>query len=303
MTREVDVESLFESWGEVRPSFYRIFRVKIARVLHRKSVNKIYLSGDFFRALADVAVSNQSGSLKFSGSRNLDSAKIIFCESSVLQEFMVRHKAELKCSVIIAGNSDHDFEIFPENFPATLRHLFLQNSFLANSDLVTGIPIGIENARYVVNGNSRFMKNAIPWSEKKSQLLVGPFGLTHKERLNAVRTLATATDFNFVSGRLSPREYSRLASNYRYIACPRGNGVDTHRFWETLYRGSLPVVIEDAWSLNMHSLGVPMIRTPSWDPADVTLALQDCMLEEFDPKKIPALWPAFWKERILREAN
>jgi hypothetical protein len=299
----VDVENLFESWGEIRPPFYRIFKVKVERILRQKSVNRIFLSGDFFRGLADVAVSNRNGSLVFSGPRNLESAKIIFCEGSVLQDFLNQHKAELNCSIIIAGNSDHDFENFPRDYPSSLRHLFLQNSFLANSDLVTGIPIGIENARYAVNGNSRFMKNALPWSSKKSRLLVGPFGLTHKERLSAVRALATSNEFDFVSGRLSPRKYSVLASNYRYIACPRGNGVDTHRFWETLYRGSLPVVIEDVWSLNMHSLGVPMIRTPSWNPIDVSLALQNCMFEEFNPRKVPALWPAFWEERILGRAS
>jgi hypothetical protein len=42
-----------------------------------------------------------------------------------------------------------------------------------------------------------------------------------------------------------------------------------------------------------------MIRTPSWNPIDVSLALQNCMFEEFDPITVPALWPAFWEERIL----
>jgi hypothetical protein len=303
VSRGVDVESLFESWREIRPPVHRIFKVKVERILRQKSVNRSFLNGDFFRGMADVDVSDRNGALVFSGLGNLGSAKIIFCESSVLQELLNQHKAQLNCSVIIAGNSDHDFENFPRDYPSSLKHLFLQNSFLANSDLVTGIPIGIENARYAVNGNSRFMRNALHWSSKKPRLLVGPFGLTHKERLSAVRALATSNEFDFVPGRLSPRKYSVLASSYRYIACPRGNGVDTHRFWETLYRGSLPVVIEDSWSLNMHSLGVPMIRTPSWNPIDVSLALQNCMLEEFDPRKIPALWPEFWEERILGKAK
>lgn len=303
MSREVDVESLFKSWSEVRPPFHRIFKVKMERILRQKSVSRIFLSGDFFRGLADVAVSKRNGSLVFSGPGNLESAQIIYCESSALQEFLNHHKADLSCSVIIAGNSDHDFEAFPRDYPSSLRHLFLQNSFLSNSDLITGIPIGIENARYAVNGNPRLMKNAMHWSSKKPRLLVGPFGLTHKERLSAVRELATSDEFDFVTGRLRPREYSILASSYRYIACPRGNGVDTHRFWETLYRGSLPVVIENTWSQNMHSLGVPMIRTPSWNPIDVSLALQNCMFEEFDPLTVPALWPAFWEERILGRAS
>lgn len=302
MNREVDVERLFNSWEEVRPPFHRIFKVKTERFLRQKSVNRIYLSGDFFRGLADLRVDNYNGSVKLSGSTDLEAAKIVYCESSVLQEFLHQYREQLHCTIIIAGNSDHDFQSFSKDYPVSLKHLYFQNSFLTNSDLVTGIPIGIENARYAVNGNSRFMENRVGWGSKSSRMLVGPFGLTHHERLTAVRLLATSDKFDFTPGRLSPKEYSRLASNYRYIACPRGNGVDTHRFWETLYRGSLPVVIEDAWSLNMHSLGVPMVRTKSWDPNDVFLALQDSAFEGFDPKKVPALWPVFWEERIMGEA-
>jgi hypothetical protein len=133
-------------------------------------------------------------------------------------------------------------------------------------------------------------------------LLVGPYGLTNKERLSAVRELAASNEFDFLFGRLSPSEYSTVAANYRFIACPRGNGIDTHRFWETLYRGSLPVVIDDAWASNMHSLGVPMIRTTSWAPSDVSLALQNSSIEDFNPKFIPAIWPSFWAKRIRRDA-
>ena len=301
MNQETDADRLFESWAEVRPPLLRILNVKAKRALFQNRVNRIFLTGDFFRGLADISVVDSNGSLKFKGSRELESARIIFCESSVLQAFLNQYQAELSCTVIIAGNSDYDFVSSPEKCPSTLKHLFLQNSSLPNSDLVTSIPIGIENARYAVNGQSRFMKNTVPWRSKNKRLLVGPFGLTHRERLDAVRELATSNEFDFVSGRLSPTEYSTLAANYRYIACPRGNGIDTHRFWETLYRGSLPVVIDDAWSLNMHSLGVPMVRTASWAPVDVSLALHNSMIEDFDPKMTPAMWPPYWEERIRRD--
>jgi hypothetical protein len=29
---------------------------------------------------------------------------------------------------------------------------------------------------------------------------------------------------------------------YKYVICPRGNGIDTHRVWEALYLGVVPVV-------------------------------------------------------------
>jgi len=298
MTSEINADDLFDSWKEIRPSSQRILEVKVKRILYRKSINRSFLSGDFFRDLADVSVVERSGSLKFAGSKDLNSAKVIFCESSVLQNFLDRYGTKLNCTVIIAGNSDYDFMSLPEGYPSTLRHLFLQNSSVVNSELVTAIPIGIENMRYAVNGFTRFMKNNVPWNSRNRRLLVGPFGLTNEERLSAVRKLATSKEFDFLSGRLSPSEYSTVAASYQFVACPRGNGIDTHRFWETLYRGSLPVVIDDAWASNMHSLGVPMIRTNSWAPIDVSLALQNSIIEDFDPNTIPAIWPSYWVQRI-----
>ena len=37
-------------------------------------------------------------------------------------------------------------------------------------------------------------------------------------------------------------QYLQQLVNYKYVICPRGNGLDTHRIWETLYAGSIPIV-------------------------------------------------------------
>ena len=41
---------------------------------------------------------------------------------------------------------------------------------------------------------------------------------------------------------LSNSNYSEDLSIYKFILSPWGNGIDTHRIWETLYSGSIPVV-------------------------------------------------------------
>lgn len=42
-----------------------------------------------------------------------------------------------------------------------------------------------------------------------------------------------------IAGRLA---YLRSISEHDFVLCPRGNGRDTHRLWETLYLGSIPIV-------------------------------------------------------------
>ena len=49
----------------------------------------------------------------------------------------------------------------------------------------------------------------------------------------------------------------------KFVFCPRGNGVDTHRLWETLYMESIPIVIYE----NTHHLftDLPILFIKDWD--------------------------------------
>tara|TARA_Y100000992_G_scaffold62219_1_gene38146 strand:- start:724 stop:1455 length:732 start_codon:yes stop_codon:yes gene_type:complete len=38
------------------------------------------------------------------------------------------------------------------------------------------------------------------------------------------------------------KEYQDNLKNHKFVLCPWGNGVDTHRIWEALYSGSIPVI-------------------------------------------------------------
>ena len=40
---------------------------------------------------------------------------------------------------------------------------------------------------------------------------------------------------------LSLDKYHDSLKNYKFVLCPWGNGIDTHRIWETLYSGNIPV--------------------------------------------------------------
>jgi hypothetical protein len=49
----------------------------------------------------------------------------------------------------------------------------------------------------------------------------------------------------------------------KLVPYPRGNGVDTHRFWESLYLGALPVLLKKDSLPGM--LKWPHILVNSWD--------------------------------------
>jgi len=43
-------------------------------------------------------------------------------------------------------------------------------------------------------------------------------------------------------GNSGPEEFVKAMASHRFVLCPRGNGIDTHRMWEALYVGSIPIV-------------------------------------------------------------
>jgi hypothetical protein len=55
------------------------------------------------------------------------------------------------------------------------------------------------------------------------------------------------------------------------VLCPEGNGVDTHRFWETLYMGGIPVVTKNPMMQSFYDR-LPVLQLNSWkDLSDISL--------------------------------
>lgn len=132
------------------------------------------------------------------------------------------------------------------------------------SNRVRPLPIAIEDLTYARNGMPWNFRNAFLKEKKVVRVLIGPFRPTSESR---ARLLELATGFEncvVVQNRLPAARYARLAAKHRFVACPERNGIDTHRFWETLYRGSLPIVIDSPFIRNWQALGVPMVVLNDW---------------------------------------
>jgi hypothetical protein len=89
--------------------------------------------------------------------------------------------------------------------------------------------------------------------------------------------------------------------NHSFVLCPRGNGIDTHRLWETLYMGSIPIVRQDIAHADWQDL--PILFVNSWD--DVTedfLRKEESRIRntEWNLRKLHV---QYWIERIRDEAR
>ena len=68
-------------------------------------------------------------------------------------------------------------------------------------------------------------------------------------------------------------QFLRDIRNHSFVLCPRGAGIDTHRLWETLYMGSIPIVKNDVAHENW--LDLPILFIDSWDQVTEEFLLRE----------------------------
>lgn len=288
-----------EIWEERRPSRVKVLHTYTKRVMRWRRNSSPFLSGDLFSDMSDISVYPPKYRGKQPGLAEIRKASVIFCPSDKLGRFFEEFKDDISAKVILCGNSDFEFKVLPPKIPKSVKQLLLQNSFISDHPLVTTLPIGIENFRWGVNGNPKNLSPGESWIERRNEVLIGPFGLTHPIRVEVRREfLEPAAGVRFISSRMEPAEYAKVARESRYVAAVRGNGVDTHRHWETLYRGGIPLILEDDWSSGIDNLGLPFIKVQAWTLDQIRAVLIEERNLNFDPEKCPALWWPYWKDLI-----
>jgi hypothetical protein len=230
-----------------------------------------------------------------------ENAKIIFCRSDELQEFLDLYSEKLTANVIITGNSDHEFHEIPKNIPKSVKALFLQNSYISDNKFVYTIPIGLENFRLGVNGNPKFIQYRRNSVGRPAKILFGPLSPTHPIRETVIARFSQVdSNWDLLTERLSPRNYARVSGKYGFIAAVRGNGVDTHRLWEALYRGLTPIVERDDWWRSLESMFPQVLLVDSWEKSEIDRVLSNQEPEDFDPRALEALWMPYWQAAISK---
>lgn len=268
------------------------------RVFYYNKNNAPYLSGDAFADNVDIQVYPPIFRKKIPTKRTVGSAEIIFCPSQRVNEFFSDYRGCINAKILIFGNGDEEFKSFDFPLPKSVKRIYLQNLMFTDK-FFRLLPIGLENIRLIRNG---FPKNFANFSEEKNnQILVGPYSNTHQVRreINAL---------NFSDDRIEketaffePHDYAEKASKFRFIATPRGNGIDTHRFWEALYFGCVPIVEKNAWSNNLKSLDIDYEVVDGWSEENLIEILERRDMCKVNKKISSDLWLPNWLEKFKRD--
>jgi hypothetical protein len=197
-------------------------------------------------------------------------------------------------SVIVVGHSD--YEVNDNHLDALkcisngkLKCIFCVNGN-SKSDQMIPIPLGITNncedsPMHKIFGNLDQMKAVLELSLSKTNKLylnINP-NTYKKERIRVLELFKVKpyVTYEIPLSSLDGREaYLRRIREHDFVLCPRGNGIDTHRLWETLYMGSIPIVIYSDVHKNL--LDLPILFIKEW--SEITEELLDKTLSEFDTR-------------------
>ena len=161
---------------------------------------------------------------------------------------------------------------------------------------VTPIPIGL-------NEDSQLspMTNARARESKEEKMLLN-FKPDRRERIDLYKLLKDETYTvveryakRWQSAQALTRHYETI-SKYKWVLCPRGAGEDTHRLWEALYLGSIPVVLKSPLS-SLHK-GLPIIELDSWSTLSLSLLREKSTNISSDRAKA---FMGYWKEKLSTE--
>ena len=173
---------------------------------------------------------------------------VVFCNTYMLESlFKLLKKVNLQNIKLVTHQTDLSItkDIF-DSKPDCVSEWYSINIAYANKDLIS-IPIGLSNEYSPKNlfQNNYKNFNFISLEEKKIKGYANfRINTNNKVRESVQKKLINFDWVEFDEPNLKMDEYLNQLIEHKYILAPFGNGIDTHRIWESLYAGSIPVVQE-----------------------------------------------------------
>jgi hypothetical protein len=274
----------------------------IQKNLLKDATNSPYLSGDSVANLCDYVVANvlpDANELR----NQVKRSKSIFVNGHNLREFSEIVGDLLEGKVLISGNSDQNF-ISPIVFKTKPSLFLCQNNASSIHAEVKTLPIGIENIKLARSG-FKHQHQGVRTFKHLNRVLIPPMSPTNSIRVEVINQAKKFPDvFDVQTEFLSTRKYFKLMKNYRFVFACEGNGFDTHRVWEILYKNSFPVVLKSRWTESLNWLDLPILEIDKIDDLDQPRLQEFCEANSnFIAKETPQLWIPFWESLILAKTR
>lgn len=210
--------------------------------------------GDFKNLNSDnlfIVSKNQDYVCYINRNLKIEENDMVFCKTDYVNLlFKYLKKVEnLKNIKLITSQSDLPInkKLFSRK-PNCISKWYSTNVQYSNENLIS-IPLGLANEFSKKNLNQFDFNDFTSFEDlnnKENKIYVNfNVNTNYLYRSKLISKIKKDRLFVITNNTLSLKEYKNNLSKYKFVLCPPGNGVDTHRIWETLYSNSIPIIFDE----------------------------------------------------------
>jgi len=240
-----------------------------------------------------------------------DGEHCYFTKFEMLRDTLTEIMKKDKPCVLISGNSDYTHDANSVNWMlenTSVKSFYAQNLNCSRENAYQ-VPLGITN----VTDCARGPEHGANWSqnpkhaEKLSHMFDDsstPTRLTYAnfristnaiERQKCASTCRIAPFLTLETHGADLDHYIKQCRDHKMTVCPEGNGIDTHRMWETLYLGRVPIVKKHTALSQFEDL--PVVWVDHWKE----LLNPELLIEKYEQVKDnpkDKIYAEYWLEHI-----
>lgn len=200
--------------------------------------------------------------------------KYFICLENTSVDLFFAHFKPTNQFIIVTHNSDKHID---EKFLNYLNDDLLFKWYGQNVDLVhpklISIPIGIANEIWL-HGDASKVNHYIDNGVKKENLVFSSFQIW----TNPTERDYCSTQINnkgiYNSSHIDFNSYLYEVSKSFFMISPRGNGVDCHRNWESIYLKTIPIITESINFTHFYK-DFPFLIIKDWSELDVNVLTEE----------------------------
>jgi hypothetical protein len=210
----------------------------------------------------------------------------IFCYSYLIPRLCEKLATNLilRPFVLVTHNSAHTMSVVPEEnrrrgiacpIIYLLGHHKVVRWFSSNVNhdhpKLKPLPLGLANPQHP-HGNSVLVSRTASLSLPQTRLAYLNFDTTTKPDVrNKCMEVLLAKGFTQQPA-LPFEDYVRELASHKYCFCPPGHALDTHRLWECLYLGVVPIVLRSTFVELLDRYVIPnmMFIVDKWEDVPAT---------------------------------
>jgi len=224
----------------------------------------------------------------------------IFTNTYFLGElFSLLKKVDSKFNLTIVTNqTDHllDYDFYKRK-PKCVKYWYSINLQHVHENL-NPIPLGLSNnyspKNLLPEDFDRFSSEVI---KKENKMYINFNSSTNfSERENLYKKFESQNWVKIQNSNLSKKDYYKELSKFKFSLSPWGNGIDTHRVWESLYVGTIPITkYHHTFST---SQDLPILFVDDYDQISEELLLKYLENYKLNKFNLMKLNNSYWSELI-----